>query len=264
MLQQYMFEGSEPLISSLVSGLAHPLIHLGYAYELSNRDIAMEALAMAACFHSPMHKYIDDPSYTKPSSYSTTSPLEILHHIHNDKRFDVVTVTQGDEDMHALFDHEALVLEHWNAWDLTNPTEQFRESQEAAVKLLLGTHESGNSTFNFFFVHTLTSSHAVRVLLGIIPPKLHVPLVRQWLLFVITTYITESRPLIKQIPEHDAKGRDWKWVENRAVEGKHNTDAHFVKGLRAMKVAAETWGDEQKQYLKAALILADEFDSWGV
>ncbi len=30
-----------------------------------------------------------------------------------------------------------------------------------------------------------------------------------------------------------------------------------------MKVAAETWGDKEDWYLKAAARFADEFDGWG-
>jgi hypothetical protein len=48
----------------------------------------MEALAMASISYGDFHKYLDEPSYTKESTYSTTSPLEILHKIAEDKRFD--------------------------------------------------------------------------------------------------------------------------------------------------------------------------------
>jgi hypothetical protein len=36
-----------------------------------------------------------------------------------------------------------------------------------------------------------------------------------------------------------------------------------VPGLRSLKVCAETWGDENKYYVKAAIKFADEFDHWG-
>ena len=68
--------------------VGHPLIHLGYAYELQSKEIATEALGMASVCYNDLHKYLDESSYTTESSYSTTSPLEILHKIHEDKRFD--------------------------------------------------------------------------------------------------------------------------------------------------------------------------------
>ncbi|CZR53878.1 uncharacterized protein PAC_03760 [Phialocephala subalpina] len=51
--EEYLFEGKEPLINGIIGGLGHPLIHLGYAYELSNKELAMEALAMASTSYSP-------------------------------------------------------------------------------------------------------------------------------------------------------------------------------------------------------------------
>ncbi|KAH8722569.1 hypothetical protein GQ44DRAFT_729447 [Phaeosphaeriaceae sp. PMI808] len=57
LLDEYLFGGKEPLINGLISGLAHPLIHLGYAYELESRIVAIEALTLSACFYNPLHKW---------------------------------------------------------------------------------------------------------------------------------------------------------------------------------------------------------------
>ena len=63
----------------LTSVVAHPLIHLGFAYELNSRTVAIEALALGTCFYSSLHKYVDDPKYTKPSPIQSKSLLDILH-----------------------------------------------------------------------------------------------------------------------------------------------------------------------------------------
>ncbi|OCK80976.1 hypothetical protein K432DRAFT_381735 [Lepidopterella palustris CBS 459.81] len=264
LLNDYLFEGKEPLINGVISGLGHPLIHLGYAYELNSRTVAIEALALSTCFYSFLHKYLDDPSYTKPSTFSTITPLDILHKVGKDKRFDGLFDHQGSNNVERLFqEHEEAVLEYWNAWDLPNPKEQFEASQKTAVALFVTTHD--DAEFDFFLVHLLTSSHAVRILLPVIPNKFHVSLVRQWWLFTVAVYIAQLRPDIKmeKINDYDLKGRDWKFVVDKALNSKHSLDAHFVKALRAMKVAAETWGDESKFYLKAAVKFADEFQNWG-
>ena len=53
-------------------------------------------------------------------------------------------------------------------------------------------------------------------------------------------------------------------MKERAVRGEYYTDAHYVKALRALMVAEETWGDDGGQlYLKGAIKLAEEFDGWG-
>jgi hypothetical protein len=210
--------------------VGHPLIHIGYAYELSNKEVAMEALAMASTCYNFLHKYIDDTSYTKPSTYSTTSPLEILHRISDDKRFDSLFKEKGAQNIEPLFqDHENLVLEHWNAWKIVDPNKQFEDSQEAAVALLIRTVEPGTHAYDFFMVHLLTTSHAIRILLPLIPKKFHISLVRQWWLLTIAVYVSQLRPKINDdIEEKPAK--QWNYVESMAVSGPWATDAHYVKG----------------------------------
>jgi len=258
---QLLFIQLEPLI------VGHPLIHLGYAYEISSRELAMEALGLATTSYNFLHKYLDDDSYTKPSNYSTSSPIEILRKVAEDKRFDNVFDHQGADNIEPLFEnHEAVVLEHWNAWHLPNPKKQFEDSQYAAVALLVASHEPRSSNpYDFFLVHLLTTSHAVRILLPLIPAKFHVALVRQWWLLTLAVYIAQIRPMVavEYITEYDTEGKDWDWVDKQALGDKWSMDAHYVKGLRAMKVAAETWGDGQQYYLKAACRLGTEFDGWG-
>lgn len=266
LLEVYLFEGQRPLINSLISGLAHPLIHVGYGYELGSRTVAIEGLAMASCFYSDLHKYIDDPNYTKPATYTAKTPLNVLHMIALDTRLDGFVEEMGNEDASPLMlKHEAIVLDHWNAWKVTDPKKQFEESQKAAVALLVATHRHGKGKYDFFLCHMLTSSHAVRILLPLIPAKFHIPLVRQWFLFVVIFYISQNRPPIKEkvIEEYDIGDRSWKHVVDKAVNSQWATDAHFVKACRAMKEAAQTWGDDKMYYLKAALKFTDEYDDWG-
>jgi len=282
-LAEYLFTGKAPLINCLISGrmlwlslliviqlkphiVGHPLIHLGYAYEISSREVAMEALGLATTQYNFLHKYLDDAVYTKPSVYSTSSPIEILQTVSEDKRFDNLFDHQGG-DMELLFEkHEAAVLEHWNAWHLPNPRQQFEDSQYAAVALLVGTQEPRTTnSYDFFIVHLLATSHAIRILLPLIPAKFHVALVRQWWLLTLAVYIAQLRPKIAvdSITRYDIKSKDWDWVDKQALEGKWSMDAHYVKGLRAIKIAAETWGDGQQYYLKAACRLGTEFAGWG-
>lgn len=225
----------------------------------------MEALGLATTSYNFLHEYLDDPSYSKLSTYSNSSPFEILQCVAGDKRFDKLFDHRGSSNLEPLFkDHEALVLEYWNSWRLPNPKKQFEDSQHAAAALLVATHEPG-SKYDFFQVHLLTTSHAVRILLPLIPAKFHVALVRQWWLLTLAVYIVQFRPEIKLniITGYDPKGRGWEWVDKQAVEGKWALDAHYVKGLRAMKEAAQTWGDEERYFVKAAVRFGEEFDGWG-
>ena len=244
--------------------MGHPLIHLGYAYEMSSRDVAMEALGLTTTCHNFLHKYLDDPSYTRASTYSTSSPLDILGRVRDDKRFAGLYDHLGN-DLEPLFDQqEQAVLEHWNAWQIANPRKQFEDSQHAAVALLVATHEPERD-YDFFLVHLLTTSHAVRIILPLIPSKFHVSLVRQWWLLTLSYYIAQLRPPIDldKVSNFDPEGRGWAWVDKQAIEGKHAEDPHYVKALRAIKEAAQTWGDDTEFYLKAAVKFGEEFAEWG-
>ena len=185
---------------------------------------------MGSVAYNFLHKYLDDASYTKPSTYSTISPLEILHKIADDTRFDGLFTHRGTENFDRLFnDHEDLVLEHWNAWTISDPKKQFADSQRAAAALLVRTVALGTHAYDFFMVHLLTTSHAVRILLPLIPKKFHVSLVRQWWLLTIAVYVMQLRPRIsKDIEVKPAQG--WKYVEDKAVNGPYADDAHYVKG----------------------------------
>ncbi|BDD63501.1 hypothetical protein MAP00_008382 [Monascus purpureus] len=245
--------------------VGHPLIHLAYAFEMSSREIAMEALALTATCYGDIHKYIDDSSYSLAEpSYRSNSLFEILNRVRSDKRFDGLFGTPGNNNLDIVFrDREAALLDHWNAWNIQNPTAQFRESQDLAAALLVATHTTDK--YDFFFVHVLTTSHAIRVLLPLIPARFQIPLVRQWWLVTVAIYISQLRPEIDldRIKSYELNGRDWDWAAGKAVKGDYYTDAHYVKAIRAFGEAARTWGDPEKRYLKAAVKFAEEFDGWG-
>jgi len=198
----------------------------------------MEALSMTTTSYNYMHKYLDDPSYTKtpsPDSFSSTSPLEILHKISKDTRFDSLFKTHSVNNIDVLFEaQEELLLEYWNAWTIKDPVKQFQDSQEAAVALLVATVPVGTHAYDFFLVHTLTTSHAVRILLPFIPQTYHIALVRQWWLLTISVYISQLRPKINEelIGRPYLKGRHWKYVEDKALNGPWAKDAHYIKGKK--------------------------------
>jgi hypothetical protein len=222
-----------PMFNTLTAGLAHPLIHLGYAFELNSHTVAMEALGLAATCYSPqLASYLDNPSTNtnataNPLTYSTSQPLEILARLCADERLSHIFDHPGSDNLSNIFSTphlESILLEHWNAWKITDPTLQFQQSQQAAVALLISTAPSlGGHGYDFFLVHLLTSSHAVRILLPQLEAKHHVALVREWLLITLAIYIAQLRPSVTLAPiqKTDLNGQDWKWCEKQAVEGKN-------------------------------------------
>lgn len=269
LLNDFLFSGKQPLINNIVASLAHPLIHLGYAYELSSQTIAIEALGLSACFYNPWHIYLDDPQYTKPAPSPTDSLFTILERIRVDPRFDDLSDHQGSDNINLVLDNPELAaaaLEYWNSWDLKTPKAQFAESQKLAVALVVAAHARQNDrSYDFFAVHILTSSHAVRTILPFVPSKYHLSLVRQWWLFTVLVYMAQLRPKINidAVKLVKLEGRGWDYVTEQALQGKWRTDAHYVKALRSIREASKTWGDGNQFYLKAAVKMADEFDGWG-
>ena len=181
MLNHYLYEGQNPIANNLLSGLAHPLIHLGYAYELNSQTVAVEGLAMLCCFYDDTHKYLDDPSYTRPPNpdLASTSPLDLLKKLRTDKRLDALNLEHpgSGNTVEILSKYEDVVLEYWNAWILQDPKEQFRQSQEAAVAILVGTH-TPKISYDFFFVHILTSSNAVRRYTYVLPVPVSISILK--------------------------------------------------------------------------------------
>ncbi len=201
---------------------------------MNNKEIATEALGLAAVQYNFLHKYLDDKSYTKPAPFSSTSIKGLLAKLATDERFKGIFKEPGFDNIDPLFEkHESLVLEYWNAWKIEDPAKQFQESQEAAVALLIETVAPGTHSYNFFTCHLLTTSHAVRILLPFIPVKFHISLVRQWWLLTLAVYIAELRPKID--PDYvpgNLNQKNWAYVVDKAINSPYSTDAHYVKGKR--------------------------------
>lgn len=245
----------------------------------------MEALALTCVQYNFFHKYLDNRSYTRPSPLKSKAPLDLLTKLSKDDRFGKAPEDLGDLE-EFLDKNESLFLEYWNGWDVDDdPKKQFELSQEAAVALLVATVPPGTHAYDFFIVHLLTTSHAVRILLPFVPPKHHVSLVREWWLLVLAIFIVRGRPLPDpDNVESDLKGKNWKYVVDKALNSAWSKDAHFVKGtsftltlqlhaegmtltlmstaIRAMKEAAQTWGDVHERYLRAAVTFVDNFHGW--
>ncbi len=100
--------------------VAHPFIHLAYAYEYDSKEVASESLSMASTEYDMMHGYIDNyPPDT--STYKTTDFEEILLRVKEDKRFDGHFDLPGFMNTFTIHQKaEEALLEHWNALDLTD------------------------------------------------------------------------------------------------------------------------------------------------
>lgn len=267
-LMGYMLDGEGPLLNSLISGLAHPLIHFGYAIELNSREVAMEALTLAATSRGFLHKYIETDLHS-PTPNSTPSPLTILTRVRDDPRFDSVCDKPGPHNQVALFSSwEDAIVEYFHQLDLTTTSldDIFRALAHTTTLLLTTTHTINSPQFDFFLVHALTACYAVRVLLPVLPAKHHTRLLRAHWLWTLCVYLTQMRPSIKpellSADKIDITRGGWEYVNKAALERGLVLEPHYMKALRVMKEFAKLYPEEDDFYLLAATKFAEEFKDW--
>lgn len=180
--------------------------------------------------------------------------MDLLQNVRDEKRFDGLYPHRSGDISKVLEQREEAFLEYWNAWDTaSSPTAAFRDAQEVAVRLVVATDSPEDTKFDFFLVHVLTSSHAVRILLPLVPAKFHVSLLRQWWLFTLAVYIAQTRPAFHEfepvIQLRDRRGRkEWKYVVAKALNGEHAKDAHYVKGVLQLKFSVQLCTSLQDPY----------------
>jgi hypothetical protein len=240
---------------------AQPLIHLAYALELSSQTLALEALAMTCCLLDTQDRFITETKYSSRSApLVSTSPIVIFNQISHDKRLDGISMStnQDASQLNLPSEHEDVVLAYWNALEFEDITNQFQEMQRLAVALAVSLKKSGSNQI-LLSRNLLHSSRAVRVLLPLMPARFRIPLIRQWWLLAITAYLSHGRveSATERIVGVDDKNNDWKDVEARAQShGMQN--AYHLGDMVSIKQMAETWGDPDRYYLKAALLYGEE------
>ncbi|KAJ6445922.1 cell cycle checkpoint protein [Purpureocillium lavendulum] len=230
-LQHFLFSGETPLLHSLIGDAAQPLVHLGFAYEMDSKELAMEALGLACIQHNFLHKYTAEAAYNRPSPLTSDSPLDLLTKMSEDDRFKKLPKVADFSELETLFtEHEDLILEYWNALELDDAMDQFRLSQEAPVALLATSVRAGTHIYSANFVRLLSASHAIRVLLPYVPAQHHVTLLRQWWLLAIAMFVLAGRP--RPDPESldvEVTGKDWAWVQKTALASEWSHDASFLE-----------------------------------
>ena len=254
----------QPLINSVVSGLAHPLIHIGYAFELDSQIVASEALAMTAVCYNYLHEVVDQ---LKPPQFPSKTVLEIFKNIHSDSQMPIYD-TPGVNNLElTVKNNSEQVFSHYNQWNINreNPEKSIEELFDLAVYIYGATHKSNDIEFDFFLLHLLTSMHAIRI----IYPQLNNPqifehILLQFFYFAIVIYISQLRPEINEqliyAYKIDDEKSNWKYVIDRTLNTKIIDDAHAVKVIRALRDAEKVYGDKNGLYLKTAVKTVDHVD----
>lgn len=263
---------STPVVQCLNTALGHPLIHLGYAFELNSRELAAEALGLVAtCYDEHFAALLSsNPGRGSATAQPTSDLFDIFERIHSDRTLPCFS-QPGDDHIGDILSeqrHKNTVVSYVNSWTITDSTVQLSQIYYFASLLLVSTSpQLREQGYDFFLVHMLTTAHAVRVLLPHLPTQYHTTLLKEWLLTAVLAYVAQNRPKLdpSYVKDFELQGRDWEYVRRQAIESKYSTDAHYVKACRALHVAAQTWkgGEEDEWFLRCAVRFVSEFDGWG-
>lgn len=254
----------QPMINSLVGGLAHPLIHLGYAFEINSIQVGVEALAMTAVCYNYLHEVVD--KLQAPSSPSKGA-MDIFKAIHSDARLPIYDKPGfSNIELTAQNCHDQILF-HFNQWRMNrdDPANTIEELFDLTVHVYGGTHKSNQIVFDFFLVHLLTSMHAIRILHSHIDQRdIFEHILFQFFYFAIVMYISQLRPeineqLVNDYPI-DANEKHWSYVIDRTLNTKIVDDAHAVKVVRALRDAEQVYGYKNGLYLKTAVKTVDNLN----
>lgn len=192
----------------------------------------MEALTLASVQHDFLYKYSSEAKYTRKSSLEAKPLLELVKELSRDKILSRLPREIGYLDLEStMAGNEDVILDYWNAWDVSNPQTAFEDSQKAVVTIFMSSANKKSRKYDFFIVHLLTTSYAVRVLLPVFPEAHRVKLIRQWWLLVLAVLILRGRPHPDyETVDEDVNGRDWDSIQSKALDSPYSNDAHFVKG----------------------------------
>ncbi|GAB7342524.1 hypothetical protein MBLNU457_g0711t1 [Dothideomycetes sp. NU457] len=229
---------------------------LALAFETGSQVLGIESLGLAASGWGEMARVGEEEDEVVEGEVGELEVvLERIRADHGLERYKGRSVEELLQDAEA----KKLVVEYWKSWSIGDLRKAFEDGQRAATERLFA-----GEGFDVSSAQVLSASHAVRVLLPIIPADWHTRLLRQWWLLFLSTYVNLGSPNFdtKRITNFELDGRDWRSVTDRALRSKWSTDAQFVTTCRALKVAADTRDDKDQFYLKAGVRFAEDFDGW--
>lgn len=203
------------MMEGLVGGLLHPLIHLGYATEFDDWEVATEALTLCAVSRTDrnlgMLKLI--PYGEKPADKGKRA-LDILESVRNDTTFDgrFVTPSKG-VTAKLVAEFPEVLSEYINQFTIGNTHDELIANLKEllATSALLTVASNKDETelpvYDFFIIHLFTATHAAIEIIdtppsnrskkALLPVELEYVVVQSlWTSFVLL-YIIQTRPSVK-------------------------------------------------------------------
>lgn len=275
-IEHYIFEQESRLgiYSRFLSGVYHPLIHLGYGIEFNHSLMLAEGLAWVAVHQPRSHHFFEPINKKNTDRELLSTALEIIFSIHQDSRIDGV-VKWADEDKYTAVINTIpdLLHEYCQQWPVTESLDgpkglraRATELQILAAALHAGSYRPGKEIMlDFFLMHTLTSSLFLHCYVELLAPRHAASLLRGKFASDLVYYIAHGRPYLnleqfKSYPEL----LSWEQIISKAIASE---DDHVPKAVRALIHASRY--DKTKIfplqiYQAMAALSVDDNLSWSI
>lgn len=232
-----MFNEYFPTLSSGLSGSAfHPLIHLGYSIDADDDNDFCEGMAYLAYSYSSR----DEPAPMKAVPTEQLDPLEILHHVRQDKVFDTFQHQKKFQETMRSLSKDPFVHQ-LDLYDL--PIYTSSNIDQLLQLLAVGTIQLFTFTGNrdFFLLHGVTSMRAIQLLVPLLHSKdEQIKTLRYYWRALVCTYITQQRPAIskEELPEKPVE-KSWNEIIKEVIR---LDDEHLIKLVYVCKEEHELYG----------------------
>jgi len=249
------------LFGRFSSGIFHAIIHLGFGVEFNEPLIVAEGLALAA-----LEQNLEFLLHLPPPSATTTPLRDIFEQVHNDKRFDeFIKPGEPDDRFHGVFATKSLLNEYISKWDVkgteSDVAAKEKELFETIVLLYAASTRPGKRPiFDFFIMHSLTSSVFVHLLSKHFPSEKGAQILRAHFVVTLMFYVASGRPklyvdhLKGYTPKLATSPNPWLEIVKFGLE---TNDVHATKVAYSLLQGEAWFGDFDGILLKAAQITAD-------
>lgn len=266
--------GSTLLLEGLFGDVLHPVINLGYAQELDNPLLAIEALTLITCAYTRDLGVLCEES--EKVEALTDDPLEIFHRIRADCELDErVRDSRKWRVHHIATEFHEKITRYCGQLEINRHVTADKLLHLGAL-VFAATHKDNDPQYDFILLHTLTATHELIELIkaaetdsGFIPPDKSIQnqmLSRLWVSFILV-YIAQGRPLIKpeRIADYPIKSTSSAWEEavTLTLTGKQRLDIHIPKVVRALLFCQNHLNDRNGFYARAALCFTRNFSENG-
>ncbi|KNC97361.1 uncharacterized protein SPPG_07288 [Spizellomyces punctatus DAOM BR117] len=265
------------LIPSVLSGLLHPLIHIGFGVEFSSPLVTAEGLA-EACTHQPKMKPVLDASrkhseLNQPAShskYNTKRIVEFFDTLRKDPRLDgLVTVENDDKTAATIQKCAEVIAEYANLWTIEETPAGIQDALHTLFHTTTDLYAStglrpghpASPRLDFFLLHLLTATLATRHLLPHLSIDASRDLLHAHFTICLTFYIARGRPpvqptLLLALPVKNSPAlKTWEQIVHYAHESE---DLHVPKVIRTLKIAEEMYGPENDLWIQVARLTIDK------